>query len=132
MAFLLVFFVLSVSTCFLFERTFDPCGNEELQTILSPAAKRKAVIFQRDCGATTRFSTQVSVLSASSGLPREAGNTLTADTDHGQAPSGPGGGPMVTVQWTAELELLVKYDKRARVFRSEQSVDGVTIIYDPQ
>ncbi len=37
------------------------CGNEILKEVRSPTGKMKGVVFQRDCGATTGFSTQVSV-----------------------------------------------------------------------
>jgi len=110
----------------------DPCANEEIQTITSPDGKHKAIVFQRDCGATTGFSTQVSLLRFSDRLPKSAGNTFIADTDHGKAPAGPGGGPDVNAQWTSGNELVVKYDKRARVFRFEESVGGVTIRYEQQ
>jgi hypothetical protein len=76
----------------------DPCGNEELQTVTSPDRKRKAIVFQRDCGATAGFSTQISLLQADDKLPKEAGNTFIADTDHGKAPAGTGGGPEVNLE----------------------------------
>jgi hypothetical protein len=38
------------------------CGNAVLQDLPSPEGRRHAVVFTRDCGATTAFSTQVSVL----------------------------------------------------------------------
>ena len=38
------------------------CGNEIIEEIKSPDNKYKLVIFQRDCGATTGFSTQISIL----------------------------------------------------------------------
>lgn len=41
----------------------DICGNKIIQEIPSPNRKLKAVIFTRDCGATTGFSTQISLLS---------------------------------------------------------------------
>ena len=107
----------------------DLCRNYELQTIYSPDGDRKAVVFQRDCGATTGFSTQVSILRSSEKLPNKGGNTFIADTDHGQAPSGQGGGPEVEVRWVSYQEVEVVYDKLARVFRREEIVDGVTIKY---
>ena len=131
-AFLSVVLVMALGISLLVERACDPCGNEELKTILSPDAKLKAVIFQRDCGATTGFSTHVSLLSSSKKPPREPGNTFILDTDHGRAPTEPGGGPEVILRWVDERVLFVKYDKRARIFRSERSVDGVTIRYNPQ
>jgi len=34
----------------------DMCGNEIYSVVVSPNKKHKAVLFQRDCGATTGFS----------------------------------------------------------------------------
>lgn len=109
----------------------DACENEELQTISTPEGQRKAIIFQRDCGATTGFNTQISILQANEGLPNEGGNTFIADTDHGQAASGPKG-PELNVQWQNDAELIVKYDKRMRIYRCEQMVRGVRIKYEPR
>src|SRR6266550_3254126 len=71
------------------------CGNELLKEVASPNGRMKAVVFQRDCGATTGFSTQVSVFRRDQRLPNEGGNLFAADTNHGAAPSGQGGGPVV-------------------------------------
>jgi hypothetical protein len=46
------------------------CANEVLSQTVSPDAKMKAVVFQRDCGATTGFSTQVSIIQNSSLLSK--------------------------------------------------------------
>ena len=40
----------------------DPCGNEILSEMRSPDGRLKFIVFQRDCGATTAFSTQVSII----------------------------------------------------------------------
>jgi hypothetical protein len=50
------------------------CGNEIYKEYLSPNGELKAVIFQRDCGATTGFSTQISIIKADSNLKNESGN----------------------------------------------------------
>lgn len=50
------------------------CGNEILQTELSPSGDYKAISFLRDCGATTDFSPQVSLLQKDAGLKNTAGN----------------------------------------------------------
>src|SRR5579863_270624 len=60
----------------------DPCGNHILNDMLSPDNSNRAIVFERDCGAATDFSTQVSILSANERLPREAGNVFIADSDH--------------------------------------------------
>ena len=103
------------------------CGNEVLADIRAPDNRNRAVVFQRHCGATTGFSTQVSILRGACRLPNEGGNVFIADTDHGQAPAGPGGGPVVEVRWIDNAELEVRHDIRARVFTTDTLVEGVKI-----
>jgi hypothetical protein len=58
------------------------CGNEPLHTETSPDGKLVAIAFLRDCGATTAYSTQVSIFGTSSRL-RELGDCIaTALTYH--------------------------------------------------
>ena len=52
----------------------DMCGNYPHKEYFSPNKKYKAVVFQRDCGATTGFSTQISIIKASESLINESGN----------------------------------------------------------
>jgi predicted small secreted protein len=107
----------------------DGCGNEILRVHYSPTKKLKAVVFERDCGATTGFSTQISIMPANSDLPNDGGNAFVADTDHGKSPSGPGGGPPVEVEWKGENSLNIIYDNRARVLLRKDSQNGATITY---
>jgi hypothetical protein len=107
---------------------FTPrCGNDILAELPSPDNQRRAVIFQRNCGATTGFNTEVSILRGSSRLGNEAGNAFAADADHGQAPTGPSGGPVVTVRWIDPLHLVVNHDARVRVLAADSLVEGVRI-----
>jgi hypothetical protein len=108
------------------------CGNEILVDVPSPARDHKAVVFQRNCGATTGFSTQVSVLPFHKRLPAESGNVFVADTDHGRAEPGPGRGPAVEVTWLNAQELLVLHDAAARVFRAENTRGTVRVVYRTQ
>ena len=105
------------------------CGNEILGSLYSPTKLLKAVVFQRDYGATTGFSIQISIMPANIALPNEGGNVFVADTDHGKSPSGPGGGPPVQVEWKGESSLNITYDNRARVFLRKDSQEGITITY---
>ncbi|HEX8473905.1 MAG TPA: hypothetical protein VF666_07715 [Pyrinomonadaceae bacterium] len=73
----------------------DGCGNELLGEAQAPGGKWKAVVFQRDCGATTSYSTQISILRIDEWLVNEGGNVFVVDTNHGQAPGGRGGDPVV-------------------------------------
>jgi len=104
------------------------CENSVLQDIPSPDGRRHAVIFERSCGATTGFSTQVSVVPSVRDA-RGPGNVFTADTDHGKAPSGPGGGPIVAARWIDRRTLEIRYDSEARVFHHERRHDDTDIRY---
>ena len=41
----------------------NPCNNNLIARSDAPDGRHSAVMFQRDCGATTGFSTQISILS---------------------------------------------------------------------
>jgi hypothetical protein len=45
---------------------------------VAPNGTLKAVTFRRDCGATTKYSVQVSILPAKKPLPNEGGNVFVA------------------------------------------------------
>lgn len=55
------------------------CGNDVIDDVASPSGRNHAVVFHRDCGATTGLSVQVSVLPAGKQLPNETGDAFTAD-----------------------------------------------------
>jgi hypothetical protein len=108
----------------------DMCGNEPVAEYRSPDGVYKVVVFQRDCGATTGFSTQASLIPTDDGLPESSGNLFIADTDHGKAPAASWGGPELEVEWQSPQRLLLRYDHRARVFVSEPRVEGIDVRYD--
>lgn len=102
------------------------CENTTLAQAMSPRGAHRAVVFARSCGATTGFSTQVSVVPARAGLPNDVGNVFVADKAH----SGPGGGPVVEVAWLDESRLVIRHDPRARVFHSEPRAGAVQVTYE--
>lgn len=95
------------------------CENEISQTVISPSGKLKAIVFNRSCGATTGFSTQVSIISASGALPDEGGNTLVL-----------GGRVPLKVEWRSDSVLRLGGFGAARVFHQSHSVAGISIDYD--
>jgi len=105
------------------------CGNEPVATEQSPDSQLKIVVFERDCGATTDFTTQVSLLNRTSELVNTPGNIFIADTDRGRAPSGPKGGPRVTVHWVTNDSVEIQFDRRARVVRLVHTQGRVRIAY---
>jgi len=110
----------------------DPCGNQVVDEQLSPDGKHRVVLFQRDCGAVTDYSTQVSVLSAGQKLPDLAGNTFVAEVDRGkseQAARGPWGGPDVEVHWASANALRILYAPGSRLLTAEHLIEGVRVSY---
>jgi hypothetical protein len=104
------------------------CENTPVQREVSPDGVLQAVLFARDCGATTGFSSQVSILGRDEALPNRAGNAFIADLGDG-APAAPWGGPAVTLRWTGDATLVIAHDQRARVLAMEREVRGVRISY---
>lgn len=94
------------------------CENDVVSSALSPSGKWKAVVFQRGCGATTDFNTQVSVLPAERGLPDDSGNIYVID----------GKGP-VNVSWMSDSELEVRAKVSRNVYKQELSIAGVRVNY---
>lgn len=106
------------------------CGNTLLNEARSPDGRYRLVTFERNCGATTDFSTQLSLLEAGEALANEAGNVFIADTDRGIAPSGPGGGPEVRVTWTSARTALIERHWKSRMFKAEARVGEVQFSFE--
>lgn len=111
--------LLLLAICISWNAGCDLCGNEFGYEQLSPDGKTKAVAFERDCGATTGFSTQVSVLPSATKLPNEAGNIFVAD-----------GNFKIRLEWEANDKLLVRYPVGARVRFKKDSEAGISIRYE--
>jgi hypothetical protein len=101
------------------------CRNEVISIATAPGGKHQFAMFSRDCGATTGYSTQVSVLDTGD-APTGVGNALIAD---GGTVATAWGGPWVEVAWLDPDRLLIRYDSRARIFQKPERVDGVAISY---
>lgn len=107
------------------------CSSSEISRLVSPDGQRDAVLFERDCGATTGFSSQVSVVGRGEAVRGRGGNALVADTDHGAAPAGPWGGPVVEMTWTGDDQLILRYSAAARVVASPAAAGGVVVVHRP-
>ena len=86
-------------------------------------------MFQRDCGATTGFSTQVSVLDSGDTLDG-GGNTFRADDDHGTARTGAWGGSWAEIKWLSTDRLLIRYAAHSRLFEQDADVSDVEVVYE--
>jgi hypothetical protein len=106
----------------------DMCADTVIKTALSPDGRRKAVLFERNCGATTGFSTQVGIYRANR-TPASKRTVFTADTDHGAVEVAASGGPWADLAWASPNRLVVTYAAGARVHRREPRAGAVTVVY---
>ena len=105
----------------------DVCRNTPHQIVDSTDGTSRVVLFDRDCGATTGFTTQVSLVD----LDEQAsgkGNVFVADKGTNAAAWG---GPWADVRWIGPKHLLVRFDATARVFVQNKTVNGVRVSFQP-
>lgn len=106
----------------------DTCENTVASRLLSPDGTHTATLFQRDCGATTGYSTQISIVDHGD-APTGAGNAFRADDNHGVAAVGDWQGPWADMKWIAPDRLLIRYAAKSRIFEQASEVKGVKIDY---
>ena len=93
----------------------------------APAGAYHAVLFDRDCGATTSGSAQVSVMPRGE-MPEEGGNVFATDAAFGPQLSPRQGQPLV-VRWLDAQTLEIRYDGRARTFVQSSRQGAVQVRY---
>jgi hypothetical protein len=103
----------------------DPCGNRVLSEVPAPKGNMSAIVFERSCGATTGFSTHVSIVKDFGEHLKSAGNVFAADSDHGAVKE-----MIVTVRWVALDQVVIRYPAHARVFKREAQTNGVSVAYE--
>lgn len=89
----------------------DMCGNYVYKEYLSPGKSHKAVIFQRDCGATTGFSTHVSIIDAKQELRNTKGNIYIIDGHPKEAAP--------TLKWLSESKLSINIPLSGSEYKAE-------------
>ena len=95
----------------------DMCGNRVVSRTPSPGGSYDAVLFERDCGATTGSATQISLVDHGAMLPNKPGNVFVA------------GEAGVELKWQDADRLEVTYDPAFRVFLQNRTVKGVLVTY---
>lgn len=99
----------------------DLCANQIYQEVYSADRTLKAVVFQRDCGATTGFSTQVSVLPAGETLGNDvAGNLYIAN--------GRPADSRLLLQWSSQRSILIQGHVTDAI-KQETMIEGVAVSY---
>jgi hypothetical protein len=110
---------------------WSSCTNDLESQLVAPDGSHHAVVFQRSCGATTGFSTQVSVLNGagptrSANLPAKVGNAFIADRATGASSAKPD----IELVWQNSQRLLIRHHPSARVFTEPTTVNGVQVAYE--
>ncbi len=115
---LLISRLLFISILFSFTRCdLVHCENEVIKEISNGSKTYKAVLFKRDCGATTKSSTQISILPLSQILPNEGGNVFITESEN------------LSTEWKNNTTLLIKYVGHERVFRQDSVYREIKISY---
>ena len=99
------------------------CANDQMEEFPSPDASIKAVVYRRDCGATTDYSRQIVILPRNRSLPTSPKPIFATDGDM-----------VVIVRWESPSHLDVAYapfnpQYDARPVRTLDSAGSVKITY---
>ncbi|MGG3889738.1 DUF5412 family protein [Metabacillus fastidiosus] len=97
----------------------DMCGNKIVQKVSSPNSEKVAYIFTRDCGATTGFSPQLSILDKDDKFQNKSGNTFRTNNDF-------------SIEWLDNKHLKVIYHKSSKIYEMDKKVNGVKVEYVSQ
>jgi hypothetical protein len=102
----------------LLQACMDPCSNSVKSKLVSPDGKYCAIIFDRDCDATTRTSRQVSIVLNESNIVSGVGNIFILD------------GTSVLVYWDNAKQLRVVYSGNDnKVFKNKNEYRDIRIVY---
>lgn len=110
-------FAMALASC-----SVDPsCQNELQGRSVSPNGKMAAVVYSRNCGATTGDNYQVSIVPAGE-KPAGKGNALIVD-------STPPYSPRFQPMWRGDDALIIPIPAGARLFSKSSLVHGVQVTF---
>lgn len=103
------------------------CNNEMIQRAESPTRSYAAILFERNCGATSGNNFQVSIL-RSEIVADGPGNTFVVDyPDEYYQQNRPR--PAVKLHWTSDSSVTIEYSNGARIFTQAVMIEGVKVRY---
>lgn len=106
------------------------CDNSIVEELQNPTLTKKAVLFVRDCGATTDYSKHISILSPGKSLNHKGGNCFITDSNHGKAPEDSLGGPTIHMKWISPDTLEISHHEGCRIFKDRSRCKGVIVLYN--
>ncbi len=102
------------------------CSNTIYKQIDNEKKIFKIIKFDRNCGATTSNSIQLSVLNFNDSLPNDGGNIFISDSKVGGYIERD---TSVEVIWIDNNLILIKYDRDLRIFKNDTLVNNIKIMY---
>jgi hypothetical protein len=103
------------------------CLNSDVRRVTSPDRRHEAVVFTRDCGATTGWAANVSIMRPGAGHPRGPGNVFRAEWRLAQPDSA--GQPAVLVEWRTPTRLRIVFDDRVEPFMQQSTAGRLSLEY---
>lgn len=97
------------------------CQNDVIQEVYSPDRRHKAIVYERNCGATTGWSTQISVIDGADSLPRRSGNVYKAD-----------GYPdwfAIRLSWEDNDSLVIEHNGKPLPIQARDRIGGIRVRY---
>ena len=105
------FRICAMSMILMYVSSCGLCANRVIFQVVSPNRSIKAVVFERDCGATTGPNIQVSVIPADSLLPDDKGNVFIEDHNRPLSTSQP-----IKISWKSDADLQITFNQNDNVF----------------
>lgn len=113
-----VVFALIVSSSFVLSGCERLCSNEKLSEVPSPSKGYLAVIFKRDCGATTAYSYHLSIIKKGEKIKEnDTGNIVSGRSE-------------MEIKWINNMELQVTLDNKQETIKTEKQINNINIFYN--
>ena len=121
--------VTGLSFCGFLAACTVPCSTNVYREVPSPGGRFRAVVFERDCGATTGFNRQVAIVPANVSAPDSATTIFVVDKPDTVTSAPDSVVLAVNPSWLNDDHLIIAHDGRARVLRQVSQLGSVKISY---
>jgi hypothetical protein len=112
-------FIFLFGASYFFSPGSGACNNTIVTTSTSPDKKWKLVLFERSCGATTGYSSQISLLKIEEELSNEGGNIYIASG----SPKG------YSLNWQSNFNVTIN-GTSYETFKKINQFSGITLTYE--
>lgn len=102
-----------------YELLFNYCATTEHRTVPSPDLSRVAIVFDIDCGATTDFNTQVSIVGIGDNFSPDRNPSILSIR----------GQRALYMRWVSDKILEVSLPQHGRIYRKDDHAGDVEIQY---